>query len=680
MGVDISVIIPFRDWGLLRLELAIQTALQSAGRVSAEVIVSDYGTDLSVDDMASLPEVAQRAGARYVRTETTGPWSRSLALNAGAAVAQGRVLLASDADMLMPPGCLDDVCELLEMPDTVVCLSCLDLPPHWDDVAVAEKGIDWELLQAAAVRRPRWGMGLVAATREMYHRTRGWDERLHTYGGEDNDFSVRLRRAGARVVWPDTTSTQLLHMWHPSTAARHAMSAEEQAVVQFNKAIAKEDPTFVRNLVHQTFPMDDQPPAVTFVISTYNRRRMLEDAVNSVLWQTVQDFEIVIVDDGSTDDTEEWAASLTDPRIRYFRQENAGISAARNRGLQEARGRYVAVLDDDDIALPWRIEAHFEALTPGVQATFGSFVNFNDETGELSLYTSREMNDDTVMIAGGAPGHSTWMVRTDVMRRVGYDERLTSGVDNDIALRLLRSGVRWKHSRRMLVLRRVHAGGVTVTDASRQVGNAGAAFRKFTLGISPTALEEARKANEKVGLVSVRDKEDLQTVVPKYLPDHLVERSCRAFVPADAGADQPSDGAVLIRYSDGHAEEYRLSESLTIAEIAAAAGKLSPADIQIKDKGQAASSVSLEDVLSLAAERQHGGEPDSFAATHGIVLTEEPAEGGFSVTSGERTVHAVTVSLASLPDGWTRTAGRALVPAATAMNLAASIVTTEGLA
>jgi glycosyltransferase involved in cell wall biosynthesis len=102
-------------------------------------------------------------------------------------------------------------------------------------------------------------------------------------------------------------------------------------------------------------------PSVTAAIPTYNRARYLRGAVESVFAQTYTDYEIVVVDDGSTDDTPEVVAPYRD-RIRYVWQPNAGRSAARNRCIAEARGRYISFLDSDDRWLPGKLELHVEVL------------------------------------------------------------------------------------------------------------------------------------------------------------------------------------------------------------------------------------------------------------------------------------------------------------------------------
>lgn len=96
----------------------------------------------------------------------------------------------------------------------------------------------------------------------------------------------------------------------------------------------------------------DQTPRVSVIIPTFNRSNYLHQAIASVLAQSFTNFEILVVDDGSTDDTVEILARFDDPRIKCIHQENLGRSAARNRGLAQACGEYIALLDDDDLFLP----------------------------------------------------------------------------------------------------------------------------------------------------------------------------------------------------------------------------------------------------------------------------------------------------------------------------------------
>jgi len=93
---------------------------------------------------------------------------------------------------------------------------------------------------------------------------------------------------------------------------------------------------------------------ISVIIPTYNRAPFLREALDSVFAQTEKDFELIVVDDGSTDATRELAAEYGE-RLRYFFQPNAGASAARNLGLQNARGRFIAFLDSDDLWQPKKL-------------------------------------------------------------------------------------------------------------------------------------------------------------------------------------------------------------------------------------------------------------------------------------------------------------------------------------
>ena len=102
-------------------------------------------------------------------------------------------------------------------------------------------------------------------------------------------------------------------------------------------------------------------PTVSIIIPTYNRAGLISECIESVLRQTYKDFEIIVVDDGSDDNTEDILKVFKDT-IKYIRQENAGVSAARNRGIRESSGRYVAFLDSDDIWLEDKLELQTDFL------------------------------------------------------------------------------------------------------------------------------------------------------------------------------------------------------------------------------------------------------------------------------------------------------------------------------
>lgn len=109
-------------------------------------------------------------------------------------------------------------------------------------------------------------------------------------------------------------------------------------------------------------------PRVSVVIPLYNSARWIEGSVNSVLAQTFSDFELIVVDDGGTDDGAEIAVRSGDPRIRVVRQENRGLAGARNTGVRNARGAFVAFLDADDLWRPEKLARHMELLESDPEA------------------------------------------------------------------------------------------------------------------------------------------------------------------------------------------------------------------------------------------------------------------------------------------------------------------------
>ena len=102
---------------------------------------------------------------------------------------------------------------------------------------------------------------------------------------------------------------------------------------------------------------------ISVIIAVYNtKEEYLREAIESILSQRYKDFELLIINDGSTNNVEEVVKSYTDERIRYFYQENKGVAATRNLGLKEARGEYIAIMDSDDISLPERFEKQIKFL------------------------------------------------------------------------------------------------------------------------------------------------------------------------------------------------------------------------------------------------------------------------------------------------------------------------------
>jgi glycosyltransferase involved in cell wall biosynthesis len=123
---------------------------------------------------------------------------------------------------------------------------------------------------------------------------------------------------------------------------------------------------------------------ISVIMPTYNCAAYIAEALTSVLKQTLSPYEILVIDDGSTDNTKAIVMALDDARIRYLKQENAGVSAARNCGLQHATGEYIAFLDADDRWLPDMLARQYATLSrnPELVFSFTNFIRFDDPQSE----------------------------------------------------------------------------------------------------------------------------------------------------------------------------------------------------------------------------------------------------------------------------------------------------------
>ena len=182
--------------------------------------------------------------------------------------------------------------------------------------------------------------------------------------------------------------------------------------------------------------------SVSVVIPTYNLAALLPGAVESVRAQGWPELEIIVVDDGSTDGTPEVLEGLAreHANLRWFRQENAGAAAARNRGIEEARGRWVAFLDADDLWMPGKLAAQFEALAARPSASFSyTDVRVRREDGEEGdlVYGTERQPLIVQLLAANLFATPTVLARRDCFREVGlFDASLRTGEDWDMWLRL----------------------------------------------------------------------------------------------------------------------------------------------------------------------------------------------------------------------------------------------------
>ncbi len=186
-------------------------------------------------------------------------------------------------------------------------------------------------------------------------------------------------------------------------------------------------------------------PLVSVVIPSYNRGHTIAACIDSVLAQTLQDFEIVVVDDASADDTRAQVAAIRDPRLRYIAHErNRGGAAARNTGVQAASGDFIAFLDSDDTWAPRKLELQIACLGergPEYGVAYTWFIG-RDKDGQEVSRSDHSLDgwvSDALLVANYVGTFSSIVVRRDLLERVGgLDEELRSCQDWDLSIRLSR--------------------------------------------------------------------------------------------------------------------------------------------------------------------------------------------------------------------------------------------------
>jgi glycosyltransferase involved in cell wall biosynthesis len=187
--------------------------------------------------------------------------------------------------------------------------------------------------------------------------------------------------------------------------------------------------------------MNTARPTVSVVVASYNYARYLPQALDSVLAQTRDDWEVLVVDDGSTDNTREVVRPyLADDRFRYLHQDNAGQAAAKNRGATEARGELVAFLDADDVWLPSKLDRQIPLFAdPGVGVVYAKRLLL-DAQGRESPFVHPPLYRGEV--AGQIFMDNFLCFSSTVVRRGllelhgGFDESLRVGIDFDLWIRL----------------------------------------------------------------------------------------------------------------------------------------------------------------------------------------------------------------------------------------------------
>lgn len=191
--------------------------------------------------------------------------------------------------------------------------------------------------------------------------------------------------------------------------------------------------------------MDTKDKTFSVVLTTYNRRKKISDSLESIANQGYRNLEIILVDDGSTDGTDEFIKTVSDPRLRYIKlPTNQGASAARNRGIQEAKGDFILVWDSDDVLYPNALEkilAVFEKYPAYAIVSAPARVLTDGKEVQFPRFPQGEATLVDILLKKLPSNEKVRVAKTSVMKQVSYKSR---NIDFLVNVELIERG-KWYH-------------------------------------------------------------------------------------------------------------------------------------------------------------------------------------------------------------------------------------------
>lgn len=274
---------------------------------------------------------------------------------------------------------------------------------------------------------------------------------------------------------------------------------------------------------------DDDMPLVTVSMPVFNSERYIAEAIESILAQTYQNFELIIVDDGSTDRTREIIEGFTDPRIiKIYSDQNRGLITTRNRIAQLAKGKYLALLDADDLAFPERLALQVAFLEANHADLCGAdHWTLNQVTGQLKSSKQRHANADIhALLSVCSPVcNPAMMGRLEIFRRFPYKASYLHAEDYCLWTEIALAGYRFANIKKKLITYRLHSTQTSVNhlQAARNVFSGAQASYLKGLHIPQDCLPRALPfferlkygvkfmvlMNKKISRISIRTNQEL---------------------------------------------------------------------------------------------------------------------------------------------------------------------------
>ncbi|MBZ4187285.1 glycosyltransferase family 2 protein [Niabella beijingensis] len=448
---EISVIIPTHNNGAELFRALETVAGQDAvlgGRCRLQVIVVN-----DASDAASQPLLEQLADVYPQITLIAHEVQRgpAAARNTGIGAATGELISFLDADDEWPLNKLSLLLPVLE--DASVDVAGGKIKYLLGD-GVPELEMNYEDHEN---RLSHVHLGALLVRRSLFQQSLFFDESLRY--SEDIDWWLRLKEQQVKIVLLEATT--LLYRVHGSNMSVHKSIRELQLLNVLHKAARRRENKMLMPHIPQLkdYRIGKADPLISIILPLYNGKDLVTKSIGSVLAQTYTHWELLIIDDGSTDGGDAFIRRRF-PQATMISQENAGVAAARNKGIQHARGEIIAFIDQDDEWMPDKLREQWEVLK---QDPYCAFVTCNQHFACAADTVLPANFSEKLREAHRGLVPSALLIRKQVLQDVNnFDESLDVSSDFDLVRRLRNAGFQEKNVERLLLRKWYHGGNASL--------------------------------------------------------------------------------------------------------------------------------------------------------------------------------------------------------------------------
>ena len=500
-SLPVSLIVPVYNRKEILAKTLAALVHQTYPNKLFEVIVTDDGSSDNVEEIVN--EYNDKLTVKFITQEDIG-YRLAAARNNGVEAASYENLIFLDCDMLPLPRFIEeymvwfhctskavliggrrfvntDLIKASQIEQDISIVNGLkDIAPQNDVLNPKEQSTpmpDWrvEVFNSTGNLKndphPFWVAcgGNVGMTKEAFHAVGGCDEDFQVWGSEDIELAFRLYQKGYYFI-PVSGATGL-HQEHeiPESMGKERKDAQANS----HLLAAQKIPAPLYRPRSDNAPYEI--PKVSIYIPAYNAGRYIKQAVDSVLMQTYEDYEVCICNDGSRDNTLEVLEKhyVDNPKVHWKTIENGGIGRASNEAVQMCKGLYVGQLDADDCLKPDALEimvSCFDAVAPEVGCVYSTYEKIDENGRFLDIGYNWPVFSREKLLSNMIVHHFRMFRQRDWSRTEGFDEHIENAVDYDFYMKLSEV-CDFFHVNKVLYQRRIHGYNTSIVKEQIQTQN-----------------------------------------------------------------------------------------------------------------------------------------------------------------------------------------------------------------